>query len=114
LRHRGVLDLIRARGGAVPDEVTAGQLRGGAEALGDAGQFQPGRQETRRLGALAGRGDDQHPLTLPCRGLPPECRTVRSYPLEICRKALIIVAEAQSVRRRDPSAWPTRSFGSLC
>src|SRR5262249_40636353 len=40
------------------------------------------------LRTLPGRGDDKHPLTLPCRSSPLECRAVRSCSSEICRLSL--------------------------
>ena len=44
-----------------------GDGRQPAQAVREAGQLQPGREETGGLGALAGRDDDEHGLSLPVR-----------------------------------------------
>ena len=57
LCDRRVLDLVRTGRGAVPDQVTARLLGGGAETFGDTGYLKPRGEEARRLRALPGGGD---------------------------------------------------------
>ena len=97
LRDRRVLDLVGARLGAEPDEIAACQFGGGTEPFGDPGQFQS-----------AGRGDDKHSFTVPCRSPPHECRTVRSCSSEICRLAPTSVHLDVIAPSPDPFPVPAR------
>jgi hypothetical protein len=73
LRDGGVPDLIGVGSGPAPDQVAAGDLRPGADTVGESGQLQPRGKESRCLSALTGCGDEEHPSTLHCRTPPYEC-----------------------------------------
>ncbi len=119
LGDRRVPDLVGARGGTAPDQVAARQFGGGTKAFGDTGQLQPRGQETRRLRALPGCGDDQHPPTLPCRSPPFACRMVRSCPSEACCfhtnnvHSDVIVASPPASSRPPPAADAPRCAEEL-
>jgi hypothetical protein len=69
LGDRGVLDGVRVGGGAVGDEVHPGDGREPGHAVPESGELQPGVEESRGLGALSGRDDNQHALhSAPFRG----------------------------------------------
>jgi len=70
LGYRGVGDLLGARRRAAGDQVTSGEVGPGGQAVGDAGQVQPGRQKAGGLRALPWGSDNEHPSTLHCRSPP--------------------------------------------
>ena len=65
LRHRCIPDRVRIRGRAVGDQVYAGDCAEPGQAVLDAGNRQPGGQETGCLRALTGRDDYEHLPSIP-------------------------------------------------
>src|SRR5699024_8908121 len=59
-----VTDLGLVRDGAVTHQIQSGHLGPFGELRGNTGQFEPWREETRSLGALAGSNDDKHDIHL--------------------------------------------------
>jgi hypothetical protein len=64
LCDRGVTDLVGVRGGAIVHQVQSCDRRPPGEAVGDGGQLEPRLEESGRLGALAGRCDENHAVHL--------------------------------------------------
>ena len=87
LRDGGVPDLVGVGGCPAPDQIAAGELGPGLQPGGEAGQLQPGGEESRCLGTLTGSCDEEHCSSLHCRSPPYLCRSKRTFGARLCRKS---------------------------
>lgn len=75
LCHGGVADLVRVGLRAVVGKVELDGVGPGRNAVGGAGEVEPGSQEAGRLSALAGSDEYEHPHTFSCGRLQPPVGT---------------------------------------